>query len=312
MHYNRNAPASDTSPTALSRATEALSDRGAFRTLRVALEEVDISVRHRPSGKSDLTCIMLHGFGDGGFVWNRFATQLPPSFGACMPDLRGHGLTSWDAEGVYDITVHTSDMAALLPALNANRVVLIGHSLGGTVALRLCELLGEQLAGLVLVDCAPNLDSASREKIYGDFRLGDRRFASPQDYAAWLADHRPLLSQDMCLEFAQAALIQTEAGDYRRRCDPTMANAGRGLSEDMDRVLATLRRLRCQVLLVRGKVSGVLNRRTLHEMAAAGGTPVEGKMAGHAVMADNLDGFANAVLPFLADIAAEPARSTER
>ena len=50
-----------------------------------------------------LPCVMLHGFGDAGCVWNYLAIRLAPRFRVAAMDLRGHGDSDWDPETRYDI-----------------------------------------------------------------------------------------------------------------------------------------------------------------------------------------------------------------
>lgn len=71
----------------------------------------------------------------------------------CM-DLRGHG-ESDKPVGRYPITDYADDVACLLEHLGIDQAVVIGHSMGGTVALQLAATCPERVAALVMVDPAP-------------------------------------------------------------------------------------------------------------------------------------------------------------
>ena len=71
-------------------------------------------------------------------------------------ELRGHGRSDPPPDGDYTIAALAADVAAVPAALGLGRVVLVGHSLGGTVALACAAARADQVAGLLLVD--PNGD----------------------------------------------------------------------------------------------------------------------------------------------------------
>ena len=89
------------------------------------------------------------------------------------PDLLGHGRSSWAAPWTIDANV--AALAALLEAEAAGPVVVVGHSFGGAVALRLAAARPDLVDGLVLLDPAVGLD--------GDWmrEIADAMLASP-DY----------------------------------------------------------------------------------------------------------------------------------
>lgn len=71
-------------------------------------------------------------------------------------DLRGHGLSQPKGEGAYSLATLAHDLLATIDAVGLQEAVIVGHSVGGMVALELCkthpELLGTKIKGLVLVN----------------------------------------------------------------------------------------------------------------------------------------------------------------
>lgn len=108
--------------------------------------------------------ILLHGYLESKEVWESFAERLSSKFKVICMDLPGHGMS-----GVYGNT-HTmeflaSSVKALLINLDADKVFLSGHSLGGYVTLAFLELYPELLSGYCLFHSQPFSDSeASIEK----------------------------------------------------------------------------------------------------------------------------------------------------
>ncbi len=93
------------------------------------------SLRVRRGGEGDAVLLLLHGLGATGDVWDGLHRLLPGRwFGRWVtPDLPGHGgsapLVAYTFEGLAEA------VARVVPA--TNRLVVLGHSLGGVVALAL-------------------------------------------------------------------------------------------------------------------------------------------------------------------------------
>jgi pimeloyl-ACP methyl ester carboxylesterase len=73
---------------------------------------------------------------------------------AIAVDLRGHGRSKPPDDGDYTIAALAGDIEAVLQFLELSRVVLVGHSLGGTVAAEFAGRHPERVAGLLLLDPA--------------------------------------------------------------------------------------------------------------------------------------------------------------
>jgi 2-succinyl-6-hydroxy-2,4-cyclohexadiene-1-carboxylate synthase len=99
--------------------------------------------------------LALHGFSGFGGDFDALATCLDRSIIA--PDLLGHGLSAAPTGSEhYDIQrVARQAIAWLEPG---ERVFMLGYSMGGRVALRAASLLGDRLAGLILVSTHPGIE----------------------------------------------------------------------------------------------------------------------------------------------------------
>ncbi len=122
--------------------------------MRVRVNDVEIAFEERGHGERPL--VLVHGF--TGFRQD-FATQLPAlaERGRVLaPDLRGHGESGRTGDpSSYGFAQLTADLLALLDALGIERCDLLGHSMGGMVALRAALSAPARVASLVLMDTAP-------------------------------------------------------------------------------------------------------------------------------------------------------------
>ncbi|KZS63999.1 alpha/beta fold hydrolase [Mycobacterium pseudokansasii] len=119
--------------------------------------------RYGPSGPVQV--LTIHGVTEHGQCWELLADRLPETTIAA-PDLLGHGRSSWAAPWTIDANV--SALAALIDEQADGPVVVVGHSFGGAVALRLSAVRPDLVSALVLLDPAVGLDgSRVREVVDG-------------------------------------------------------------------------------------------------------------------------------------------------
>ncbi len=94
--------------------------------------------------------LAIHGVTASHLSWPFVAAELP-DLRLIAPDLRGRG-RSRDLPGPYGIRRHADDMAAVLDHFGIERAVVLGHSMGGFVAVRLADQHPDRVSALVLVD----------------------------------------------------------------------------------------------------------------------------------------------------------------
>jgi len=97
--------------------------------------------------------VLLHALGEDASDWAPIATALASSWRVYAPDLRGHGASDWS--GPYGIEQLTTDLGAFLDALDLERVMLGGHSIGAPPAYLYAARHPDRVTRLVLEDPAP-------------------------------------------------------------------------------------------------------------------------------------------------------------
>jgi pimeloyl-ACP methyl ester carboxylesterase len=250
-------------------------------------------------------CLLIHGFGDGGYVWADLCSALPSGYRALAVDLRGHGLSTWSVDGRYDIERHIADVLQVLDRIESRRVILIGHSLGGEIALRITARRRDRIEALALIDFGPDHGSGVI-RVHSDLDQSFRLYSDPDDYVRWVANLRPLASLPTLQFWSSCALSPASEGGYRLRIDPALIAPDNLPIVQRDLLWSLLRRLTVPTLVVRGAGSAVLPRRVAEQMAMElpnGVLRVVGR-AGHAVMLDNPEAFKRVVGLFLEDVRA--------
>lgn len=108
-------------------------------------------IAYRDSGVGDRPVVFLHGIGSSAAAWSPVAAGLQElGHRTIAVDLPGHGDSS-KSRGDYSLSELASVQRDLLDALEIPRVILVGHSLGGGIALQFAYLYRDRLDGLALV-----------------------------------------------------------------------------------------------------------------------------------------------------------------
>jgi pimeloyl-ACP methyl ester carboxylesterase len=266
-------------------------------------------------GDGEPTFLLIHGFGEGAFIWNDFSPRVAALGRTIAVDLRGHGDSDWDEHSRYNGATHLEDLNFVLDVLDLSRIVLVGHSLGGEIAIRLTAQYPERVIGLVIVDFGPELDPTASAHIRSEFVADSRVYADYQEYVDHLERKRPLIGPEVRWAIAKSALRPGMRGGYQLKRDPAMGTEGRFKSSFFPSLWPLLKDTICPVLVVRGIASAVLPasvaQRMVEELPDGYLAPI--RLAGHAVMSDNPEDFAAATLSFIREkVVPGPTRVLER
>ena len=102
------------------------------------------------TGGSGPALLLLHGIANSSETWAHAAPLLSERFTVIAPDLLGHGKSA-TPRGDYSLGAHASGARDVATALGHERVTLVGHSLGGGIAMQFAYQFPERTERLVLV-----------------------------------------------------------------------------------------------------------------------------------------------------------------
>ena len=97
--------------------------------------------------------LLVHGIGDSSATWLGVLERLAHRYTVIAPDLLGHG-DSDKPRADYSVAAYACGMRDLLTVLDVDRVTVVGHSLGGGVAMQFAYQFPERCERLVLVSAA--------------------------------------------------------------------------------------------------------------------------------------------------------------
>jgi pimeloyl-ACP methyl ester carboxylesterase len=260
------------------------------------------------------TVVLLHGFLDLSWSFARVAARLAPKYHVIAPDFRGHGDSDWVAPGgYYYFPDYLLDLTRLLPQLTRERVYIVGHSMGGTVATYYAGLFPNRVQKLALLEgIGPPADdpALAPERVLEHLRTMDNlrarkpRIISSLDVAIETFAHiYPRAAPDLLRELASHATRPAAEGaetGLQWKYDPL--HRTRSPMPFDERVFAAfIRRITCPVLLVDSSErinSGTSNpaRQALYATASKRVLP----NAGHMMQLDQPEALAEMVAEFLA------------
>lgn len=169
-------------------------------------------------GPAPLFCV--HGAGMSSVVFMDLVRRLPPARRVIAPDLPGHGQSEPLAAALGDaerLAAYRDAVAAVWASLGLGRAVLVGHSMGGAVALLGALLWPEKVAGLVLLNSAAALP-VSEELL----DLLHRRLPG-----ADAAADEPTWVDRMPAELAELSFSPATAREVRERWQAVLLSASR-------------------------------------------------------------------------------------
>ena len=227
--------------------------------------EVELAIWHAGGGADPIVC--LHGITAQHRAFNAVARYLEASRGLVGVDLRGRG-DSDKPESGYSLEAHAADVVRVLDHLGHRSAVLVGHSMGGFVALKTALRFPERVRALVLLDGGwPRVESkpeelteeekqeaaALEEGLARAFKRLDMTFESPEAYLDFWFPGRNLKMEDLPQDLADYYLY--DLGEVEGGYNPKASRAA--AEEDSPSVSSTsptveeMRGVACPVALVR-------------------------------------------------------------
>ncbi len=121
-----------------------------------------IKIHSSTAGKGPKTVILVHGWTCDETTWNAQVPALSKEYRVITLDLPGHGQTGSPKDGKLSMDLFARAVEAVRKDSKADRVVLVGHSMGTPVVIQYARLYPEHTAALVFVDGGVTLPTGAR------------------------------------------------------------------------------------------------------------------------------------------------------
>jgi pimeloyl-ACP methyl ester carboxylesterase len=133
----------------------------------VALSPDGVPISYEVQGSGEPALVFVHGWSCDGTYWSSQLRHFASRYRAVVMDLAGHGESGAGRRG-WTISAFGQDVAAVVDRLALDRMVLIGHSMGGDVIVDAALRLRGRVAGVVWADAYGNLgEPKTAEEVQG-------------------------------------------------------------------------------------------------------------------------------------------------
>lgn len=157
--------------------------------------------------------MLVHGFLDLAYTWHEVAAQLATRAHVIAPDLRGHGDSDRIGPGgYYHFFDYIPDLDDVIERYARTKLVLVGHSMGGSVCSYWAGMRPERLSALALLEGLGPPDQSHAElpartagwiKSWRTVRTEETGMATVADAAARLRKYDPLLGEELSVRLAE-------------------------------------------------------------------------------------------------------------
>lgn len=151
----------------------------------VTLSKDGTPISYEVSGTGEPTLVFIHGWSCDARYWRAQVPEFSKRYRVVVLDLAGHG-HSGAARSRYTMSSFGEDVRAVVEATSSNNVILIGHSMGGSVIVEAARLMPGRIIGLIGIDTLENIEYPMTSEevkemtrpLEKNFRSGSRQFVS--------------------------------------------------------------------------------------------------------------------------------------
>jgi pimeloyl-ACP methyl ester carboxylesterase len=181
-------------------------------TVKIATSADGSVINYYEHGQEGPVLVFVHGWSCDASYWKEQVEYFKDKYHMVLIDLAGHGRSGSEREN-YTLKAFAQDVKAVVESIGAQKVVLIGHSMGALVSAEAARLMPDKSVGLVAVDDLQNVEYPLGEEQFNamttpfkeDFKGAVRGFVA----GMLLADDSPVnewVISDMSLADPRVAL----------------------------------------------------------------------------------------------------------
>lgn len=193
----------------------------------IVLSKDGTPISYEVYGAGEPTLIFVHGWSCDARYWRAQVPYFSKRHRIVVLDLAGHGHSGM-TRAKYTGGAFGEDVRAVTEAVGSHSVILIGHSMGGTVIAEAARLMPGRIVGLIGVDTLQNIEyPMTREELKKmiapmekDFRTGNRQFIgemiSPQtdpELREWILSDMSAAPSDVALSAMNEMMTQYITGE---------------------------------------------------------------------------------------------------
>lgn len=139
---------------------------------RIAIAPDGVHVQYHVYGQGEPTLVFIHAWSCDANYWREQVPVFKQRYTVVTVDLAGHGGTDGNRTE-WTIRNFGQDVVTALSTVPSERIILVGHSMGGPVALEAARKLGKRVVGIIGVDTFNSVGAPAPNKAQVDALLRD-------------------------------------------------------------------------------------------------------------------------------------------
>lgn len=201
-------------------------------------------ISYEVHGAGEPALVFVHGWSCDSRYWREQVPYFSKKHRVITIDLAGHG-HSGTSRSKYTMRAFGEDVQAVVEAEGSSRVILIGHSMGGSVIAEAARLMPERVIGLIGVDTFDNIEYPLTRKerdemlapLEKDFRTGARGFVAQMFLPStdprlreWILSDMsaapPAVARSTMIEYLSESITGEAAGKFKEIRVPVVSVNG--------------------------------------------------------------------------------------
>jgi pimeloyl-ACP methyl ester carboxylesterase len=168
------------------------------------------------------TLILLHGIARHAHTFDHIAPEFAKQYRVLAVDMRGHGDSSWNSEGKYEVLDYVLDREKAIDQLQLRRVSLLGNSTGGRVAQVYAGLHPDKVDELVVEDVGPERPQSIADAFARRVEQEKNGWATEDDLVAQLVMQNRRTPEPLLRTYAHFGLKTRADGRLIWKRDPNL------------------------------------------------------------------------------------------
>ncbi|MEO0803520.1 MAG: alpha/beta hydrolase [Cyanobacteria bacterium J06642_2] len=268
--------------------------------ITVAIRSADHAYQYRPAPDGAPTLVFIHGWMLSRHYWQPLCDRLHDDYGYLTYDLRGFGDSGLGRTDSFSLQSYASDLVELVDALGLSKVWLVGHSMGGSIALWAADLAPAVVSGIMCVNAGGGIYIKDEFEKFRRFGTQLVKMRSP--WMVWLPGLSWYFGRDSVFEPLAKRWGRQRVRDFLA-AHPTAATGAlldtttEGEVHLLPQVVA---RLQQPAIFIAGENDAIMEPKYVHHLAsfhrdygACGDNMVELERCGHLAMLEQSERVAD-------------------
>lgn len=223
------------------------------------VEAGETKIHYLHWGHGPETILALHGVSSLAYAWKAIGENLSNEYRFIAIDQRGHGDSGKPKDG-YTVSLYCKDILGFINALSLEKIILLGHSMGGRNATVFAAEYPDRVSKLIVEEFGYGIPKSIYNTIEVLVLNNPENFESEQEVFEHFKARSPFYRDDATWNRIRNAFFETERGLRWKYDRNAIAKTLKNLYIDL---IPYLKAIKCPTLFIRGEDSTIFTREAL-------------------------------------------------